>query len=48
LSRGDELNYGRLKIATGSWLYAPIAGAELTGIYNFKSLSTAERLVSKI
>ena len=35
-------------IATGSRLYAPVAGNGLDGIYNFKSLSAAEALVARI
>ena len=35
-------------IATGSRLYAPLEGADLPGVYNFKSLSAAEELVGQI
>jgi len=43
---GDwQLRYDRLVIATGSRLYAPLAGADLPGIYNFKSLRAARELV---
>ena len=48
LSDGSRLDYDRLLVATGSRLYAPLAGAELPGIYNFKSLSAAEALVSRV
>jgi len=48
LASGESLGYDRLVIATGARLYAPLAGAELAGIYNFKSLSAAEELVSKV
>ena len=48
LASGETLNYDRLLIATGAHLYAPLPGADLPGIYNFKSLSAAENLVSKV
>jgi NAD(P)H-nitrite reductase large subunit len=48
LAHGEWLKYDQLLIATGARLYAPIQGADLPGIYNFKSLSAAESLVSKV
>jgi NAD(P)H-nitrite reductase large subunit len=48
LEDGEMLVYDQLLIATGARLYAPLAGADLPGIYNFKSLSAAENLVSKV
>ncbi len=42
------MDYDRLVIATGSRLYAPLKGADLPGIYNFKSLSAAEELVNRV
>jgi NADPH-dependent 2,4-dienoyl-CoA reductase/sulfur reductase-like enzyme len=48
LTSGEELIYDCLLICTGARLYAPLAGAELPGIYNFKSLTAAENLVSKV
>jgi NADPH-dependent 2,4-dienoyl-CoA reductase/sulfur reductase-like enzyme len=48
LADGEQLSYDQLLIATGARLYAPIAGADLPGIYNFKSLSAAENLVGKV
>jgi nitrite reductase (NADH) large subunit len=48
LASGDVLSYDRLLISTGARLYAPLAGADLPGIYNFKSLSAAESLVGKV
>jgi NAD(P)H-nitrite reductase large subunit len=45
---GDVVTYDQLLIASGARLYAPLAGADLPGIYNFKSLSAAENLVSKV
>jgi nitrite reductase (NADH) large subunit len=48
LADGNQLGYDRLVIATGSRLYAPLDGANLPGIYNFKSLSAAVDLVQQI
>jgi nitrite reductase (NADH) large subunit len=48
LKDGSELGYDRLVLATGGSLYAPLEGADLPGIYNFKSLSAAEALVNKV
>ncbi len=48
LASGEELSYDCLLICSGARLYAPLAGADLPGIYNFKSLSAAENLVSKV
>ncbi len=48
LEDGEVIYYDQLLIATGARLYAPLAGADLPGIYNFKSLSAAENLVSKV
>mgnify|MGYP001813746898 CR=1 FL=1 len=48
LADGKALAYDELVIATGSRLYAPVAGNDLDGIYNFKSLSAAEALVARI
>jgi len=48
LADGSALHYGRLVIATGGGLYAPIAGHDLRGVYNFKSLSAAEQLVDGV
>jgi nitrite reductase (NADH) large subunit len=45
---GEKIQYDRLLIASGAKLYAPVQGADLPGIYNFKSLSAAENLVSKV
>jgi NADPH-dependent 2,4-dienoyl-CoA reductase/sulfur reductase-like enzyme len=48
-SRGGEVfTYDRLVIASGSRLYAPLAGSDLPGIYNFKSLSAAETLMQRV
>jgi NAD(P)H-nitrite reductase large subunit len=48
LENGESLDYDRLVIATGSGLYAPLPGADLPGVYNFKSLSAAEALVGRV
>ncbi|MFZ5912494.1 MAG: NAD(P)/FAD-dependent oxidoreductase [Chloroflexota bacterium] len=48
LEDGSKLGYDRLVLATGGSLYAPLAGAHLPGIYNFKSLSAAEALIAKV
>lgn len=48
LKNGSTLEYDRLVLAIGGSLYAPLEGAYLPGIYNFKSLSAAEALVRKI
>lgn len=42
------IQYDQLVIATGSRLFAPVQGADKPGIYNFKSLSAANKLVSKV
>jgi NAD(P)H-nitrite reductase large subunit len=47
-SEDESIPYDRLVIATGSRLYAPLVGVEKPGVYNFKSLSTAEELVAKV
>jgi nitrite reductase (NADH) large subunit len=48
LEDGSLLDYERLVIATGSGLYAPVPGHDLRGVYNFKSLSAAEKLVQGV
>lgn len=48
LSTGETLGYDRLLIATGSRLHAPVPGADLPGVYNFKSLSAAEDLITRV
>ena len=48
LSSGEAHSYDKLVLATGARLYAPLHGAELEGVYNFKSLSAAENLVAKV
>jgi nitrite reductase (NADH) large subunit len=48
LNDGSKLGYDRLVLAMGGSLYAPLEGADLPGICNFKSLSAAETLVNKV
>jgi nitrite reductase (NADH) large subunit len=48
LMEGQRLDYDRLVIATGSHLYAPVAGSDMPGVHNFKSLSAAEAIVGQI
>ncbi len=45
---GGPLSYEALVIATGSRLYAPLPGAELPGVYDFKSLRAAEALMDRV
>ncbi|MBC7227229.1 MAG: NAD(P)/FAD-dependent oxidoreductase [Thermoflexales bacterium] len=47
LADGETLPYDKLVIATGGRLYAPVEGSDKPGVYNFKSLSTAERLMAR-
>lgn len=48
LEDGSRLAYDQLVIASGSGLYMPLEGHDLDGIYNFKSLSAARRLVESV
>ncbi len=48
LATGERLSYDRLLVSSGARLYAPLVGADMPGIYNFKSLSAAENLVGKV
>ena len=48
LADGRRVKYDRLVIATGSRLHAPIEGAAMQGVYNFKSLSAAESIVERV
>jgi nitrite reductase (NADH) large subunit len=48
LANNLALDYNRMVIATGGRLYAPLEGADLPGVYNFKSLSAAEALVGRV
>ncbi|NIS78919.1 MAG: FAD-dependent oxidoreductase [Anaerolineales bacterium] len=48
LADGEPLEYDQLVIASGSRLYAPLNGAELPGVNNFKSLRAAEALIGQV
>ncbi len=48
LASGEKIDYDRLVIASGAALYAPLEGANLPGVYNFKSLSAAESIVDQV
>lgn len=48
LRDGRRIKYDRLVIATGSRLYAPIEGATMQGVHNFKSLSAAESIMARV
>lgn len=48
LDGGDTLDYDALVVATGSRLYAPLPGAELPGVLDFKSLLAATRIVERV
>jgi NAD(P)H-nitrite reductase large subunit len=48
LENGKTLNYDRLVIATGGRLYAPVDGSDKLGIFNFKSLTAAKRLLGLV
>ena len=48
LTDGENIKYDRLVIATGSRLYAPVDGADLPGVNNFKSLSAAQALIDQV
>jgi nitrite reductase (NADH) large subunit len=48
LADGSTESYERLVIATGARLYAPLDGTRLPGVYNFKSLSSAEELITRV
>jgi NAD(P)H-nitrite reductase large subunit len=48
LDGGQRLPYEGLVIASGSRLYAPLAGADRPGVLDFKSLRTATALVERV
>lgn len=48
LEDGETIQYDRLVIATGSRLYAPVAGSDMPGVHNFKSLSAAEAIIGQV
>jgi len=47
LDDGAWLAYDQLVVATGSRLYAPVPGADLPGVANFKSLRAARALIER-
>jgi NADPH-dependent 2,4-dienoyl-CoA reductase/sulfur reductase-like enzyme len=48
LHDGARLPYDALLIASGSRLHAPIVGAELPGVHDFKSLVAAEAIMARV
>lgn len=48
LDDGDPIPYEGLVIASGSRLHAPLEGADLAGVLDFKSLRTATALVERV
>jgi NAD(P)H-nitrite reductase large subunit len=48
LTDGSRLAYEGLVIASGSRLHAPLEGADLPGVLDFKSLRTATELVGRV
>jgi NAD(P)H-nitrite reductase large subunit len=48
LADGASLAYDQLLIASGSRLHAPVDGAELPGVHDFKSLAAAEGIVGRV
>jgi NAD(P)H-nitrite reductase large subunit len=48
LRDGGHLAYEQLVIATGSRLYAPIAGSDLPGVHDFKSLRAANAVIDRV
>ena len=48
LAGGRRLVYDQLLIASGSRLHAPVEGAELEGVHDFKSLAAAEEIIGRV
>ncbi|OGO58620.1 MAG: hypothetical protein A2Z32_02940 [Chloroflexi bacterium RBG_16_69_14] len=48
LHDGARLSYDALLVASGSRLHAPIEGAELPGVHDFKSLVAAEAIMGRV
>ena len=48
LADGGRIGYEGLVIASGSRLHAPLEGADLPGVLDFKSLRTATELVGRV
>jgi len=48
LADGSRIRYEGLVVASGSRLYAPLDGADLPGVLDFKSLRSATELVGRV
>jgi len=48
LDGAGRVPYDHLVIASGSSLYAPIEGRDLPGVFNFKSMTAASKLVDEV
>lgn len=48
LADGTAIDYDVLLIASGSRLHAPVRGAELPGVQDFKSLAAAETILARV
>lgn len=48
LDTSEQLQYDKLVLASGSSLFAPIGGIDLDGVFNFKSLTAATKLVDAV
>jgi len=48
LGDGGRIGYDGLVLASGSSLYAPLEGADLPGVLDFKSLRTATELIGRV
>ena len=48
LADGERVGYEGLVVASGSRLHAPLEGADLPGVLDFKSLRTADDLVGRV
>lgn len=48
LAGGERIGYEGLVVASGSRLHAPLEGADLPGVLDFKSLRTADELVGRV
>jgi NADPH-dependent 2,4-dienoyl-CoA reductase/sulfur reductase-like enzyme len=48
LAGDGRISYDQLLIASGSRLHAPVEGAELEGVHDFKSLAAAEGIMGRV
>jgi NAD(P)H-nitrite reductase large subunit len=48
LAGTGRVAYDQLLIASGSRLHAPVEGAELDGVHDFKSLAAAEEIIGRV